>query len=148
MNCIRQGRIVRLIAVVAMLFPFKALNGQDSGSPSMLYRGRLAPRYVSKYNGTPYWDTLSFRSGTVMYNGLLYEGVPMKIDAVEQKLVVKMSDTTAATVPDTRQVEWLRMGDDIYVNLRYQNVPDAPEGFFKVVVDAQPAVLQQVIKRM
>lgn len=148
MNCIRQGRIVRAVAFLLLLFPFQSLSGQAGSSPSMLYRGRIAHRYLFKYNGTPYWDTLSFRRGTVMYNGLLYEDVLMKVDAVEQKLVVKMDKTAAATSPDTRQVEWFRIGSDLYVNLRYQGIPDAPEGFFKVLVDADPAVLQQISKRM
>ena len=149
MNSTSQEKLVRAAAVLLiMLFALQPLRGQSDVSPSMLFRGRLAERYPSKFNGTPYWDTLSFRKGTVMYNGLLYEDVLMKVDAVGQKLVVKMDETAAATSPDTRQVEWFRIGSDLFVNLHYQGITDAPDGFFKVLVDAAPAVLQQVNKRL
>ena len=131
MNSTSQEKLVRAAAVLLiMLFALQPLRGQSDVSPSMLFRGRLAERYPSKFNGTPYWDTLSFRKGTVMYNGLLYEDVLMKVDAVGQKLVVKMDETAAATSPDTRQVEWFRIGTDLFVNLHYQGITDAPDGFF------------------
>ena len=113
----------------------------------MLYRGRAAKKYSTLCNGTPYWDTLSFRKGSVMYNGHLYKDVLMKIDAVEQKLVVKMSVDAYPTSPDERQVAWFTIGHSLFVNLVYQGVQGAPEGFFEVKADSDPVVFHQIVKR-
>ena len=135
-------------ALLLLLAALPAIGQDDfiTETPPMLYRGKLAKRYNNNFNGTPYWDTLSFRPGAVMYNGHLYEDVLIKIDAAEQKLVVKASSDMAAMSPDGRQIEWFTRGSSLFVNLVYEGVESAPNGFFRVMSDSSPAILQQVRK--
>lgn len=111
----------------------------------MLFRGMVAKSYPSNFNGTPYWDTLSFRKGAVMYNGRLYEDVLVNIDAEEQKLVVRQSMDSAPTNPDGRQVEWFTRSKDFFVNLRYLDI-NAQPGFYQLVSDSTPAIFKRVDK--
>lgn len=138
------------IILASLLFAFSSLYGQEtanraSDSPPMLYRGMVAKSYPSDFNGTPYWDTLSFRKGSVMYNGRLYDDVLIKIDAEEQKLVIRQSMDTAPTNPDGRQVEWFTRGDDFFVNLQYIGI-DARAGFYQLIADSTPAIFKRVDK--
>lgn len=137
------------IILLALLLPLtlSAQTGEAADSPSMLYRGRVARRYQKVFNGTPYWDTLSFKKGKVFYNGILYNDVLVRVDAAEQKLVVQESPKIAPVNPDERQVSWAMRGKDIFVNLVYQGVP-AKEGYYLLVSDTTPAIFKRVEKKL
>ncbi len=136
--------------VGALLLAAPAMRAQEeiqrmSDTPPMLYRGMVAKSYPSNFNGTPYWDTLGFQKGSVMYNGRLYEDVLVNVDAEEQKLVVRQTMDTAPTNPDGRQVEWFTWGDAFFVNLQYLDIP-AQSGFYQLLSDSAPAIFKRVDK--
>ena len=137
-------RVLYAILLLLMLPLYGGAQEAVDTAP-MLYRGRVARKYPSDFNGTPYWDTLAFRSGTVMYNGRLYEDVLLRIDANEQRLLVREDPRVSPVIPDMRQLSWFKTAAGLFVNLRYQGV-DAPEGFFQLVCDASPAVFRQIRK--
>ena len=136
--------VLLLIAAVSSLYGQEAQN-RISDTPSMLFRGMVAKSYPSNFNGTPYWDTLSFQKGSVMYNGRLYEDVLVNVDAEEQKLVVRQSMDSAPTNPDGRQVEWFTWGHSFFVNLQYLGIR-AQCGFYQLFSDSTPAVFKRVDK--
>ena len=136
--------------VGTLLIAAPVMNAQDetkrmSETPPMLFRGMVAKSYPSNFNGTPYWDTLGFQKGSVMYNGRLYEDVLVNVDAEEQKLVVRQSMDSAPTNPDGRQVEWFTWGHSFFVNLQYLDIP-AQAGFYQLLSDSTPAVFKRVDK--
>lgn len=132
-----------LLAAPAMLAQDETRRMSDT--PPMLYRGMVAKSYPSNFNGTPYWDTLGFQKGSVMYNGRLYQDVLVNVDAEEQKLVVRQSMDSAPTNPDGRQVEWFTWGNAFFVNLQYLDIP-AQTGFYQLLSDSTPAVFKRVDK--
>ena len=135
--------------LLALMLPLalSAQTGEGADSPSMLYRGRVAARYHNSFNGTPYWDTLSFRAGRVYYNGILYEDALVRIDASEQKLVVQENPRIAPVNPDGRQVSWVERGNELFVNLEYQGIA-ARKGFYLLMSDSTPAVFKRVEKSL
>ena len=151
MSCMKMANKKILVLVFASLFcacPPAVLHAQENetpDSPSMLFRGRLARRYDSHFNGTPYWDTLSFRKGTVMYNGRLYNDVLVRIDASLGKLVVRQNENMAPTTPDERQVSWFTRGNELYVNLSYQGI-EGGGVFYRLMCDSAVPVFKQVVK--
>lgn len=142
--------VLPVFSVAMLLGTGLSLSAQEeprdaTDTPPMLYRGRVARKYPSDFNGTPYWDTLSFRTGKVMYNGRLYEDVQLRIDAALGKLVVRQDGKMAPTNPDERQVSWFTRGKELYVNLNYQGIK-TPNSFYQLVSDSEKPVFRCVTK--
>ena len=110
---------------------------------STLYRGRTPAVYPYRYNGTVYWDTGRFSQGEVLYNGKIYKGVLLNVDAFTGELVTRPSEQAAAVVLNREQVVWFTLDGRRFVNLRYLGYTDAPEGFFEVLQDGKEPVLRQ-----
>lgn len=89
---------------------------------AMLYRGMMAPQYRFSYNGTFYAEQKEFLEGEIMYNGRLYRGVPLNIDACTGLVVVRSGHCFAL---DPDYVEYAVIGKS-----RYENFP---EGLMKVI---------------
>ena len=142
------GRYIRTI-LLTLILPI-ALSAQTDAaqdSPSMLFRGRLATRYSSGFNGTPFTDTLSFRKGTVYYNACLYEDVELRLDAYLDQLQVRKDKLFAPISPDERQIAWFTRGSDLFVNMEYIGI-EAPARFFQVVADCETPVFKLVKKKL
>ena len=126
-----------MLAVVLEALPLPVSSlAQETESPSMLFRGRVAPRYGSFFNGTPYWDSTGFQPGRVFYNGRLYTGVLVQVDASAGMLLVKASAEHTPIAPDSRQVSWFTKGGRLFINPAYQGMAGAPDGFLEMMYDA------------
>lgn len=140
-------RIIKLLYILLQLC-LLALSSVSFGQESrysMLYRGMVARKYADNINGTPYWDTLSFKPGSVMFNGRLYDDVLIRINAAEGELEVKNSKDMAPICPDRHQVSWFKRNGALFVNLQYQGIGNR-EGFFELLSDSSPALLFSVKK--
>lgn len=62
---------------------------QNAADAAVVFRGSQAIQYNFAYNGTPYWKTPAFNRGDVCYNGKMYYGLNLNIDAVNQTLLLK-----------------------------------------------------------
>lgn len=113
-----------------------------------IYRGRYPTSYPFRFNGTYYWETKQYRPGTLMYNGKLYQGVLMNVNAAEQSLQIMPEENALPVVLFRDQVSWFRIGQDLFVNLEYIGFSDAPEGFFLVAKDGGTPLLRQVRKEI
>lgn len=120
-----------------------SLGAQDN---AMLFRGRLPEVYLTQFNGTNYWSEKSFREGKVWYNGKVYEGVLVNIDAFRQEVLVKQDAQVKPLQISRDEVAWLQIGNTRYVNLNYLGYADAPAGFFELVHDGRNALFRQVVK--
>lgn len=138
---VHKGLLVLLVvALGAVSFP-ETVRAQDTDSPSMLYRGRVAPRHGNIFNGTPYWDSTGFQPGRVFYNGRLYTGALVQIDASAGMLLVRASADHTPVAPDSRQVSWFTKGGRLFINPAYQGMEGAPSGFLEMLYDAPSETL-------
>lgn len=135
-------RIWLLVLFLAGTMPLIAQND----SYAVLFQGRQATPYLTKYNGTPFLVSPEYRKGDVLYNGVLYQNVWLNVDAVEQELLAKADDSMVGTVVAREQVSWFTIGSQLFVNLRYQGYADAPAGYWQVLYDGSDAALKQVRK--
>lgn len=119
---------------------------EEAGSRSTLYRGRLPLQYFTSYNGNPYWESKTFTTGEIMFNGKLYQEVLLNIDACQMDLLCRFSGNVTPIVPDIKHVQYARIGNSLFVNLRKLGFPSAPEGYFKVEKDGTSALFSQVRK--
>ncbi|MBO6082769.1 MAG: hypothetical protein J6P46_07085, partial [Bacteroidales bacterium] len=135
---------INLLSLVWLLVgPVLSAQSPFSGDIPLIYRGKHAAQYMYRYNGHPYWEKTDFGQGDVMFNGVLYEDVPLNIDAVRQELVVRWNAIQVA--PEREQVSWFTVDGKRFVNLRYQGI-DAEEGFYEVIYDGPTPVFRQVKK--
>jgi len=124
------------IAVAAIFFfSIGSITGQNlPTSPTLaLFRGRVAPVYTIRFNGTPYWDNGGFRQGSVFFDGRLYQGVTLNIDCQCQMLVVKQG--VNEILPARELVGWFTRDDKLYINLKYYGIEELGEGFFEQYTD-------------
>lgn len=61
-----------------------------TNAPSALYNG---PEYIEYYmtihSGHPFFDTIPFGNGSVLYDNVLYENVPLKFDLAKNEVILK-----------------------------------------------------------
>lgn len=119
---------------------------EEAGSRSTLYRGRLPLQYFTAYNGNPYWESKTYTKGEIMFNGKLYQDVLLNIDACQMDLLCRFSSSVTPIVPDIKHVQYARIGNSLFVNLRELGFQSAPEGYLKVEKDGPAALFSQVRK--
>ena len=119
---------------------------QEVGGLSTLYRGTLPAQYPYQINGTYFWEEKRFRDGSVYYNGKLYEGVLVNVDASRQDLQVRANESTAPVVLIKDWVCYFTIGKSFFVNLNYMGYTEAPDGYFELVKDGEKPVFVQVTK--
>lgn len=118
-----------------------------AGFDMPLYRGRQMPDYNYRFNGTYYWDNLGYRTGSVCYDGKMYDNVLMNLDAARQSVYVRYQGNVQTWELDRKLVDYLTLGDTRFINLRSMGIASAPEGFFEVLrEDSGGLCLRQVKK--
>ena len=124
-----------------------ALFSDRAGSASLLYRGHKAYEYALLYNGTYYWSSPDFQTGTVVYNGKAYRDILLNIDAARQDLVVRVSGVSYKLIP-REHVQECAFGGRQFLNLQYLYGETAPSGYWEVLYAGRAKVLQRVTKRL
>jgi len=107
------------------------------GVMSILYRGRQATSYNHlSYNGHCYWQTSQFCLGSVCLNGKTYDGVFLNIDASEQQLLVRATESSAPIVIPRDRVTTFSIDNLSFVNLKTVR-PDLKslDGFYQLLKD-------------
>ena len=145
---VSKRKRILLLLLLLLGGPLSAQDRENDQSFSALYRGKVANNYAFKYNGTYCWDERGLQEGSVMYNGKLYEGVFLQVDAYADELNVQPGKNTGLVVPYGEQVAWFKKGATWFVNLRYLGWTDAPQGFYEVVRDGERPLLRNVKKRL
>ena len=143
-----------LVSVFVFLLCSGAISGQadnqkymkEAGALSTLFRGKMPAQYPYLYNGTYFWEGKQFKSGSVYYNGKLYESVLVNVDAARQELQVRVSEDTSPVVLLEDWVSYFTIGRQLYVNLRYLGYAEAPAGYYQVIKDGNAPLLLQVNK--
>ena len=137
-----------LILLSALLLSAGAALAQNQAESAYatIFRGKLPGIYPYKFNGTYFWEQKEFQRGDVMYNGKLYRGVSLNIDACEGELQVRPLEKATAVIVFRGQVAWFTMGPSLFVNLRYLGWKEAPEGYFEVIRDGDTPLLRTISK--
>ena len=148
--------IIPLFALVSsLLLPAQAQDTgysegrvflEEAGSGAAIFRGRQATRYNIVYEGTYFWSSQDFVSGSVLWDGKLYDGLTLNIDAITQEPVVYPPGSNTAIVMDRNHIDWLEMGGTYFVNLSKKGY-DVPKGFYEVMYDnAGTTVYKYLVK--
>lgn len=110
-----------------------------------IYNGRLFYGYPPMSHGIPYYKTMGWQKGSILYGGVWYTDVSIIYDPIAEQLVVRNPRYLSLTVFGER-VQEFQIEDDRFVRL----YPDADnvikEGFYRVLVEGAVTIYQRHIK--
>lgn len=121
-----------------------------AGYQSILYRGRQASSYAHiKYNGHCFWLSPQFLCGSVYLNGKQYDDVLLNIDACEQQLLTKATESSPAIIIPRDRVTTFTIGESKFVN--FENA--APElkagsGFYQILREGDEPIVYRAEKML
>ncbi|MDO5442984.1 MAG: hypothetical protein Q4G10_04880 [Bacteroidia bacterium] len=120
---------------------------EEAGSSSILFSGKAAVSYVNKeFNGTYFWAEEDFHKGDVCFNGRVYYGILLNVDACYQDLLAQYDESSPAVVVRRESVPWFTIGDTRFVNLNLQGYDSMPEGYYEVLSEEPEYVVRRVNK--
>ena len=105
---------------------------QDAGSGAAIFRGRQATRYNIVYEGTYFWYSPNFATGKVMFDGQVFDGLSLNIDAVAQEALTIPPGSNNSIILDRDNVDWVEMEGKRYVNLSRKGY-EVDRGFYEIV---------------
>ena len=126
----------------------RKLYKEAAGYQAVLYRGRQATSYTHiSYNGHYFWLWPQFFEGSVSLNGKQYDDVLLNIDACEQQLLTKASESSPTIVIPRDRVTTFTIGDSKFVNLRNTDLgQNAADGFYQILRDGDEPIFFRVEK--
>lgn len=117
---------------------------------SVLFRGRRMTVYNFAHNGNNFWRTPEFKQGELLYNGKLYSGVYLNLDACAHDLVVKLNSSTMPVSIDWRAVEYADFDGRHHVQLKgtpkSRSVKIFPGLYEELYNNGETAVYRKIVK--
>ena len=119
----KKLKILTAVFLVSFFASGMNLNAQSASKDyldnvkiySRLYSGQVAQRYNAvKYKNTPYFAGNQYSAGTVVFNDVEYNNVPMFLDLYKQQLLVLNTNNYAIIVPE-QNVQKVVLHGNIFV---------------------------------
>ena len=117
---------------------------QSLGEQSGIYRGTEYTGYPYRIKGGhQFFESLDFSYGSVFYDGILYEDVPMWYDIVKNQLVVRYVDEFSRIVLHTEKIDYFLLNNHHFVQMKNEdlNPSSLPSGFYDRVYNGGIEVL-------
>lgn len=128
------------------MLPVCQMRAQDYEA---FFRGQIAPQYRMRFNGTYFWDDPVYSENqTLCYDGRVYEGMTLNVNAHTQQLLLRREGDALAMVIDRDKVEWFTIGGTLFVNLNNIGFKDMPQGYYKVLYNGSAILLEHIDKRI
>jgi hypothetical protein len=119
---------------------------EEAGEKAMLFRGKQGMSYSFPYNGNCYWYGRDFQPGEVFYNGKLYKGAFVNVNAHLQELLVKEDADFLPVLVDAAHVGWFTMGERRFVPRDETGRGELPDGYYEVIFDGKSKLYKRVDK--
>ncbi len=116
-----------------------------------LYSGlQYVPYDYNIKEGHPYFDTTSFTEGSVVYNGVLYEKLPMIYDLVKEKLVINDAFNIYKFQLFSEKIIRFNLLNHTFIRLVEDSSNRAVinTGFYDLLYDGNTALLKQKNKNI
>ena len=118
---------------------------QDFNTP--VFRGELAEKYNYPIDGTVYTYSDKFEEGQVMFNGKLYTGLMMNLNAHRDELQVAIGSTGERMAPRRELVEDFTIGKRNYTSLYGQRkIKGLQQGYYQVLHRGDDMLLKRIHK--
>ena len=118
---------------------------QDFNTP--VFRGELAEKYIYQIDGTVYTYSDKFEEGQVMFNGKLYTGLMMNLNAHRDELQVAIGSTGERMAPRRELVGDFTIGKRNYTSLYGQRkIKGLQQGYYQVLHRGDDMLLKRIHK--
>ncbi len=113
-----------------------------------LYRGIEYLTYSDRLKeGNPYFEDNHMQQGTALYNGVLYENLPVLYDIVKDLLLVNDPSNNHRITLIGSQLDRFTIGRHLFVSVRDSLNPSAPSnGYYEQLHKGQITLLKKQIK--
>ncbi len=120
---------------------------QRAGLNAAIFRGPEAVKYQFRYQGTPYAYTETFSLGSLVYNGVKYEGVELNLNAHKDELHLRIASSGIVLELDKDIVGDFVIGSRKFLTLVGENaVEGLPEGYYQVLYKGGATLLKKNIR--
>ena len=124
-----------------------ALYHQATDDQSPLYSGPEHVGYPPIMTGSAYFGTGEWQNGSVNYDGIWYQNVPMIYDQVRDKVVIRHFNTFYKIELTNDIVDRFTIGSHSFVNLKTTNKSGTPKpGIYEVLVPGKLTLLSRTEK--
>jgi len=131
--------IEELIVRNAATVYFKSLDEQAG-----IYRGVEYTGYPFRVrSGHQYFESADISNGSVFYDGILYEGVPMRYDIVKNEVVVLYPDNVSGISLHNQKIKHFNIYNHHFIHIGKEDmISDAiPPGFYDRVYEGEIELL-------
>lgn len=119
---------------------------QDFNIP--IFRGELAEKYTYPIEGTVYAYSDEFQEGTLEFNGKVYTGLMMNLNAHRDELQVAIGTTGEKMAPRRALVGDFTIGKRNYTSLfGEQAIKGLPQGFYQVLHRGNDLLVKKFYKK-
>lgn len=123
----------------------EAFFNKEIKQQSLLYNGRSYEGHLKAVSGSPYFQSNpDFTSGTIVYNGFSYRGVPIKYDIYEDKVISLLANGVSMFSLINEKVSdfYLYQHHFIYINVADTTV-NSPlkKGFYDLIYNGKSKIL-------
>ena len=116
-----------------------ALYHQSVGYQSPLYNGVRHEGYRFDIKGHAYLETKDWKSGSLNYDGIVYENVPMLYDEVKDELIINHVKNSAAISLISERVSGFNLSGHTFIYLRENS--EIKPGFYEILYSGKASLL-------
>lgn len=121
---------------------FKSL-GEQSG----IYRG---PGYIgypyALSNGHQFFESPNFAQGTIFYDGMLYQNIPMWYDLVKDQVVIQTLDSFSLISLHTERIDYFSLLGHYFIKISQDSSSSLSTGFYDQIYKGKTEVLVRRFK--
>ena len=148
MNSFRPFFLAVLLLSVPALAQERAQDYvRAAGTGLPLYRARVADVYGNRFNGTYLIDNEGFLPGDLCYEGKVYPGILLNLDAVLHHVLVQQEGSPIMLDVGQDRIAWFTRGGRRYVNLTGRGYK-LPDGFYEVVEEGRGGLYRRIDKAL
>ncbi len=113
---------------------------------ALIFSGSVAQKYPFVHNGTYYVFNDVFHVNDLYYNGKLYKGVELNLNANSDELVVKVPESGKNVILNRDMVEWFTLDSKRFIGVKDGKYEDLPGGYYEVLYEGDGLVLRKITK--
>lgn len=116
----------------------------QTGLNAAIFRGPEAVKYPFMYQGTPYIYSEMFSQGSLVYNGVKYEGVELNLNAHRGELHLRIPTSGIVLELDKELVEGFVIGTHRFEMFAGARATDGlPQGFYELLYTGSDTLIKK-----
>ncbi len=124
---------------------FNGVSGQVKDN-AVIFSGPTAQRYPFIHKETYYAFSDEFSANDLYYNGKLYRGVELNLNAHSDELVVNVPEGGKKVILNRDMVEWFTLNSKRFIGVKDGEYEDLAGGYYEALYEGDGLVLRKITK--